>query len=110
MFENEPSLMVFFSDLTESRKRETEKLRYTSDLIKLNNTLKKEISEKKKVEKSLEIKTKELYRSNEDLEQFAYFASHDLKEPLSVISSYAELIDITSLPVSSIVFCKFIVT
>ena len=95
MFENEPSLMVFFSDLTESRKRETEKLRYTSDLIKLNNTLKREINEKKKVEKFLEIKTIELSRSNEDLEQFAYFASHDLKEPLGVIASYAELIHLT---------------
>ncbi len=94
MFENEPSLMVFFTDLTESRKRETEKLRYTNDLIKLNSKLKIEIAEKKKVEKSLEIKTNELSRSNEELEQFAYFASHDLKEPLNVIASYAELLQI----------------
>jgi PAS domain S-box-containing protein len=49
-----------------------------------------DITEIKKVQKSLEIKVEELNTSNQDLEQFAYVASHDLQEPLRKIRSFGD--------------------
>jgi light-regulated signal transduction histidine kinase (bacteriophytochrome) len=52
----------------------------------------RDITELKKAEEMLKSKIKELARSNEELEQFAYVSSHDLQEPLRMITSYLQLL------------------
>lgn len=52
-----------------------------------------DVTERKRAETQLENYARELERSNEDLQQFAYAASHDLREPLRSIKGYLDLLD-----------------
>jgi two-component system, chemotaxis family, sensor kinase Cph1 len=45
------------------------------------------------LEEQVKQRTEELAKSNEDLKQFAYVASHDLREPLRMISSFLQLLE-----------------
>ncbi len=65
-------LSVYFKDVTERKVSDTQ-------LKELNNSLK--------------LQTKELATSNAELEQFAYVASHDLQEPLRMITSFLTQIE-----------------
>lgn len=58
-----------------------------------NEQLRLEIEERKLAEEKIAEQTMELKRSNEDLQQFAYVISHDLKAPLRNITSFAQLLE-----------------
>jgi PAS domain S-box-containing protein len=51
-----------------------------------------DITERKAAEAELELTRRNLERSNTELDQFAYVASHDLKEPLILLSAYARML------------------
>jgi light-regulated signal transduction histidine kinase (bacteriophytochrome) len=52
-----------------------------------------DVTEQKRIEAEFLKRTNELARSNADLQQFAYVASHDLQEPLRMVISYLTLLE-----------------
>ncbi len=75
------------SSIQKGGKSETNIFSILSDVSELENIA----AHWSKIAEESERKAVELARSNEELEQFAYVASHDLQEPLRKIKSFTEL-------------------
>jgi signal transduction histidine kinase len=54
--------------------------------------LSQELTERQRAERELEVRNEELEQTNRELDDFAYIASHDLKEPLRGIHNYSRFL------------------
>jgi signal transduction histidine kinase len=62
------------------------------DVNRMRERILAELSELQAAHASLAARTEDLQRSNSELEQFAYVASHDLQEPLRKVASFCQLL------------------
>jgi signal transduction histidine kinase len=79
-----------FDDMAESLQQRIAERERAEEQLRVANAELKGFNEE--LERRVALRTAELKRSNEELEQFAYVASHDLQEPLRMVTNYMQLL------------------
>ncbi|MGG6268965.1 ATP-binding protein [Leptolyngbya sp. AN10] len=77
-------------DMTQAEQLEAQRRQAEIELRRAKENLEIKVKERTT---ELQLLNIELERSNQELEQFAYIASHDLQEPLRAITSYSQLLE-----------------
>ncbi len=86
------NFLVIVEDITKRKKMESLVIQRTDKLANINKLLNVEIDDHEKAEIKLDNLIKKLKISNDRSEPFAYVSSHDLREPLRMITSFLELL------------------
>jgi signal transduction histidine kinase len=63
------------------------------DVEHMRQQIADELARAERITDELRVRSEELARSNEDLQQFAYVASHDLSEPLRKVANFCQLLE-----------------
>lgn len=82
--------LAILLNITEQKRQQQKISELFEKLQTVNTILEEKVTERTE---ALTLINEELKRSNQDLEQFAYAASHDLKEPLRMIGSFVQVLE-----------------